>query len=77
MFSFNQIGWWSQVVSSMCFSLVIRGQKGSMEDRVNSPLVGEFQPVSVGRDHLDDIKWSFSFGGKFPGRVSDLQIFGV
>src|SRR6266851_2267369 len=50
----HEVRWWPGVVFSVFFCFAIWGKKGSVENGVNCPLVGERELVCHGGDHLSD-----------------------
>ena len=59
-FAVNQVRRWQCEIGAMCAVLTIRGQKACVEDRVNSPLVRQFQLVRQRSQDLYDFKWSLA-----------------
>src|SRR6266851_3904572 len=50
----HEVRWRSGVVFSVFYCFAIRGKKGGVEYRVDSPLAGECELVRHWRDHLSD-----------------------
>ena len=59
-FVVDKVRWGSQEVFPVFFCFYIRGQKGGVEDGVDSPLRGETELVYHQRDNLFDQKGSMS-----------------
>ena len=73
VFAFDNVWGWSGVVGAMLFSFCVRGKKGIVEDRVDSPGLWQLE-MGIGVVTRENFKGSMVVGCKFGFRVGRLDI---
>lgn len=64
-FAIDNVWWGIRKVGSVYFVFFDWGEKGCVEHVVNTPLVGEFEPVGEWSEDFGDCQWPNSLWGHF------------